>query len=491
MSMMKFKLKYLILGLLIITVFILVGIGGRASNREVSKEVPQQVINKIMEEFPSPQSAIYLYKNKIQAKTIIKPAFIPEEKDFTTVNIDHPSWFFIVDETPAASFSHPIKIGIIDSETEEIKSMMYNFDWWPSLIDNNNKEISLQYFLKNKDSLFIVLKEGAQVNGGSKVLMKEASGCPNGFSDSPFPKTLIGQEEKGKSNENFWAILICGEYATRDLFAFAKDTDCMYSVLKGYGVDSNHIIYLMPKEIKAKIQKNDIGDTNFQFKHTDAAIGFSGTKEIGDEFLNIAKKNKVEKFLFLISSHGVVNNLCIRKGDEAAGNIISCADLKKWLKLINCKESYILIDACKSGSFIGAKYNSSNRKLELEPNKGLLNPAEIPNGTKRFVIVSACCGESSYSDVDDCISNSTENNENNYDRGTEFLGGFIEAFSQKSADKNEDDKISLGEAFDYAKLYAYYAEKRCSNVESECNHPCSETNSQEKAPFYKEFLFGD
>ena len=484
MSMTKYKVKYL--GVILFIVTIVVGLkGGNQDNvPQESKKIKNEAdaIAVIKNEHFPPQAIVALYKNEIQLDTNIIPMFAAKPK----IAIKNPSWLFIVDEKPSANFPHPIKIRLINSMTGIINDLnpdSYSFKWWPMINKNYTP-----YFVQTKDSMFTLVYKGSK------------SCKERGFCDSPFPGTekLVGLDIASRSNvvKEIWAIIICGDFASDDELAFAKDTDSMYSVLQGYGVPENQIFYFVPDDVKNFINSIKSPDavykTNFIFKNINNVSEQGLSKENIEAAFSRIKDNIKEngRFLFLISTHGGDGSLTIRKNknereiNENEGEIITIERLKGWINKIKCEIMYILIDAFHSGSFAGVV----GMRMPWWP-RMILNSQ---NKTNRFVIFSCGNDELSYSDID----NEQILGENNFDRGTEFLGGFIDAFAQKAADCSpEDGKISLGEAFEYAKLHAYCAADtgRCPCEDGlapyQCTHPGYSTNCMETNAIFEEFLF--
>lgn len=463
------------------------------ANEIANKEKAIAVIKKA---YHDSQAAIYLYNQPISKGIKIKSAYQSKNHNpSSSFIIEKPSWLFIVDETPFANFSHPITIRLIDADTQNIDNKQYTFHWWPKIYDkNNNNQIPYfaQVFSQNTESM----------NNSMFTLIDKPSNPPQlqeliddrgkGFYDSPFPHAdqLIGRSSNSKFGKNTWAILVCGHLANGDTLAFAKDTDCMYSVLTGHGVPAGQIKYFLPQQVKEEIKSLHPYQTSFQFKNTDASKKLTkddianAIKTITGEF----EKNPGGKFIFLISTHGSHHLLSLKtrvqkKAEEAEEEeeYIDLDDLVTWFQNIKSNNIYILIDACFSGSFIEATYDPILNKVLLNPNPCIFK--KLSPKRNLFVIVSACGNEKSYSDIDDDTPQSMENNE---DRGTEFLGGFIEAFTKKEADlPPKDGKISLGEAFKYAYDHSFNTSNLCSKSK-DCNHPVSLPDIEK---MYTEFLF--
>jgi hypothetical protein len=441
-----------------------------ADSRVKNKEEAESLILK---QFPAVESAIYLYNNEVRPKTIITHALDTENNNSPlTITIDKPGWLFIMDDTPYANFAHPIRIGLLDSNTGTIEIKKDTFNWWPNILGGWNKNIP--FFIKSSMFTYINEEKPNRSEGESKGIYHCGERI---FCDSPFPcadeltcaDILIGKPDQPL--KNFWAIIVCGGFASSDKLAFAKDTDCMYSVLRGYGVPKENIYYFLPADVKEEIVKYAAEGNQFRFQNTGEAKKDFYKDAIMEAFSDIAEKinKKIGKFLFLISSHGDKQFVAIDINKDYWEKI-TLSMLKPRVDAIQCKSKYILIDACFSGSFAGLFNN---------PQTGS-NPL--------YVITSARDNEFSYPDIDD---DSADSGENNADRGTEFMGGFIEAFTNGDADchlGDDENRVSLGEAFDYACARSYNTNKNCSKGKV-CNHPYLRTNLTNSDAQYNEFPF--
>jgi hypothetical protein len=177
----------------------------------------------------------------------------------------------------------------------------------------------------------------------------------------------------------------------------------MYSLLISLGYDNEHIYYLSP------FDANGV-DSNITPRLFDWAIH------------EVAKKSNNTDLVFIYwASHGGVYNdwYWIHLGDE---EIITPDVLDIKLDTIVCKQMIILIDSCRSGGFI----NDLTK-----------------DDTNRTIATSSAADRDAYPSLD--LS------------GGCFTIGFLEAFieidsqtGQLKADENNDNKISVQEAFDYA-----------------------------------------
>lgn len=247
--------------------------------------------------------------------------------------------------------------------------------------------------------------------------------------------------------KNLWAFIISGNpYESPIGSSMQKDADGMYSILSGYGVLDDDIFYLKPNISSSALSlKNDGKIDSYD-------ISRQKIEYIFNTITGLQKRNPKDKFLLFISSHGDENSLNLQPKIGTAENI-TFIQLKQWLNKIKCKRIYILINACESGGFVGEKSN-----LNVDLNNALCGTENdyihTLSESNRIVITPCAMHEPVIPDYDgDC-------DENKDDRGTEFIGGFIAAFTKADADcyKNSDGKvdgkISIAEAFDYARKYA-------------------------------------
>ena len=324
--------------------------------------------------------------------TKIEPAYEAAGQAPASIVSQNPSWLFMIDEMPGAHFAHPVKLVVVDAVTKEQKIM--ETEWWPKVNDRQvfEKEAvradpSLIVFYKKPTKMQATVSDARMINPD---LLAAAMQCES------------------------WAVIVCGFNDLPD--TFDEDTNGVYSVLKGQGLDDDHIYYLSPHSHAGVDRVNTVDNVQWAINEVAAQ---SGTND---------------KVLFFYSSHGGVDFLVCDTGTSAGG--IWATDLDSWLDAITCKEMAVIVEACHSGSLIG-KYKNGN----YVPTESDLT---VDGESNRVIFTSASTDTSSYADVDG------PDDPNPSDSGSESIYGYIMAFSEPSADKNGDGKISFGEAYQYA-----------------------------------------
>lgn len=387
----------------------------------------------------------YPYKISIYNKLFdgeVKIRHACSSEDLFTCKND--SYLFFVDEVPWAHFKHSVRIGIIDAITEEIQ--IKQAEWWPVVkgkayfLDENPKEYTT-WMLRTENINHSISYFRSSINPYTnntitmlKLYMmqqqhKNSCECNStSLNDDANYQSVIGRASR---QSKLWAIIILGAIVYRvdtnkDL---TYDADGMYSILNAYGVPDNQIYYFKKKvkDITPLTNDDKIYSTCLDIDSVTTAI---------DEIQS--KIDPADKFLFFICTHGGNWELSLCKKKNQCLNIDDC-QMQKWLSKIRCKLLFVIINSCRSGSFVLGDDMSQCCRYDLS----------IPQGENndRVVITSCSYNEPSPADIDNCDINKD-------DRGSEFIGGFFEAFTKEETDCNCDNMISIGEAYNYANKYA-------------------------------------
>lgn len=333
------------------------------------------------------------YSEILPEGALIEPAFETMGRPSAAIVSQNPSWLFMIDEMPGAHFAHPVKLVVVDAVTKD--QQVIETEWWPKV---DSRQIFDKESIRADPSLITFYKEPARRTATvSDIRMID-----------PVILTAAPQCDA-------WAVIVCGFNDLPD--TFDEDTEGIYNILRGLGMDDSHIYFLSPHTGHTGVDAlNTIDNVQWAINEVAAQSGVN------------------DKVMFFYSSHGGVDGLVCDTG--TSGGTIFASDLDNWLDAITCEEMAIIVEACHSGSLIG-KYRS-----------GAYVPAEsdltADGETNRVIFTSASTDTSSYPDVDG------PDDPNPSDSGSESIYGYIMAFSEPLADKNVDGKISFGEAYLYA-----------------------------------------
>ncbi|MDQ1349749.1 MAG: hypothetical protein QG657_50 [Acidobacteriota bacterium] len=365
---------------------------------------------------------LMIYDTPVNKDDIIKPAFASEIHKKNMIECNQKSWLFVADYYPKANFKHQIDIGIINYENKDNPDII-EAEWWPT---------------KNNEPLLLSSTKWKFIGyGGDRKQL--SSNCDDDDDDEC--KTINPNKQFEKkaissltASGKLYAIVICGYYENEEDsdMTLAYDAYDMYSLLKLYNIPDGKIFYITPYEMidegnakikpeKPKIDSKDVSLCNIKFFFD----------RVSDEI------KPDEKFLFYISTHGGINELYLSNNGKERETFCSSL-LDDWLSMIHCKIQFIVLSSCYSGSII----------------------PDINGTTNRIIITSCDAGEIGYKDIDKlgCDLNIG-------DRGSEFLSGFILAFSDKDADVCiKDEKISIYEAFYFARNYACCADNSITTM---------------------------
>ena len=355
-----------------------------------------------------------IYKNLFNKDTEIRTAFTGE----LLFRCREDSYLFFIDEAPWATYKHPVRIGLINSNKGEI--FLQKSEWWPVV----NGE---SYFTENSENYInfkTKLDRKIDTNNENSCICDSVS--PSEFHD--YNRTIENPSYPNK--HKLWAIIILG--AKEDSGGYrtlAFNAAGMYSILANHGVPEKQILYIKQQEQSFEL----LYDEKIRYHCV-------STKTIGDAINEVKSKISIDdKFLFFISTHG--GEWSLEVGDQSHLNPDSIDDcqMQKWLSEIKCKRLIVILNSCHSGSFISQSPISEYSRYDISIPSG--------NNNKRIIITSCRLEDNSPADIDSCDINKS-------DQGSEFIGGFFEAFTNNEADCNSDQKISIGEAFNYGKKYA-------------------------------------
>jgi hypothetical protein len=388
-----------------------------AMEKALTKESVIDIITKrYINNTNSPE--LMIYETPMPPGTIIKPAFTRDDNTENKIECkEKENWLFVADFSPGAAFEHEIEIGIINNKNKETPGII-KAHCWPVKTSNGETVplfLSLKEWEKFKETHIVVASSGCIGN---------SSHMPNGIPTI----NIIGSPN---DSSKLWAIVICGVLDPHQTYFF--DAFDMYSTIIDYGVPANQVFFIIPANLKSENSETALC-RGVSIASIQACIG-TIKKEIHED----------EKFLFFISSHGRPEILGLSNSGYNSEELDPCT-LNGWLKEISCKMKFVIISACKSGTFVAPLTSS----CDINDN--------------RIIITSCKDDEDSVVDLDNSSCDL-----NNNDRGSEFLSGFIESFSNKISDTDKDNRVSMFEAFSFAKLYALCSEKDNSQV-SDCNY---------------------
>ena len=344
----------------------------------------------------------------------------------------------MLDLSPWAHFSHTVVLATFDTVTGRLDADPA--EWWPFDLATGQRFFHTE-----------ATRRGA-------VRLCSQDDCAAMF---PLPRPhfvmasaqihqpLFAAPPPGKPASKVWAVVVNGYGDSQD--TFDNDSDGMYRVLQALGVPDWRICYLSdieppagaPKWIDAEARPSTVRST---FGYLTALLdGDSATdqSQAGKTLCGKIPLNKTtdcDELLFFISTHGFPGTLSCNH-DKLHGGGIDDDELARLINNIKCKHKTVIIEACKSGSFLTALQD-----------------------TDRSIFVSADATTDSYKDRDPycepgdatCVfTNPQEHDPNPGDAGSEVMWGFLEAFGTSGADLEDsggikDGRISFTEAVDYA-----------------------------------------
>ena len=317
---------------------------------------------------------------------------------------------YFLDLVPAASFAHPVVIGLYDRVTGDLQNVVG--EMWPII----NGDRHVLDTLGSRISFSIIAERG-------RLAAPEVK--PRLTPSIVRPKVPVTRPPLEPAEPAFVVAPVCKVHAivvngyNSPKYNFDEDADGMYEVLLGLGVPDNQITYISP----VTAPRRDLPALK---------------RNLIDAITNLASfadPGSCDEFLFFLSTHASQDALTggvrleIRSG-SGVHEWIAGVDLATLLSEVNCSKSTVVINSCKSG-------------LLKTPIIDAMNNAVEPRSLRLYL--SAENDDLSWADVDNA------DDPNPDDVGSETIWGYIEAFGASQGDASPSDgMISFEEATNYA-----------------------------------------
>ena len=344
------------------------------------------VIEKMAESQKAPRGLkVFGFPDLLPAGSRVVPydPWMKGKKDFMTCK--EACWFFWIDDDPQAQFAHDTRYVLVNADSGEI--MVKKARWWPVV----RGKVMWGETAKRAKGEFMIFEKAPAI---------KIETAKRHIFEFPKPQAIPGCEE--------WVILVCGSTDIGN--TFDEDVQFLYNVFTGLGIDDAHIFYVSPWTTDPGVDQTTT-PANVQWAINQVAANADGEDQV----------------FFFYSSHGDVDSLQCCPG-EPGGGYVSATDMDNWLDTITCRQMTILLQGCRTGSFIG--YYSSGTTVDAE------NELTGDGETNRIAITATDTDHSSYG------GSSTW--------GSTFTGGYVESFNDPAADTDPDGAICVKEAYDYA-----------------------------------------
>ena len=347
---------------------------------------------------------INLLSSRLGAGSRVEP-FSPRGEHTESLVCRGTCRLFFVDRSPAAHFAHRTMIVLYDEESGSIQSL--DTEWWP-MVDGEPVFHHLELRLDPETIVFYEPGLPGRPPAAAEVAETQWAATPAPSATpppSPTPTTC-----------DLWAVVVCGYDGKAE--DFREDTRRIHRMLHGLGVPENQITFLSP-------YASDLG-----------VDGNATPSTVKSALATVASDmNPGDRLFFFYSSHGSSDTLLCNNFSPGGGSI-TATDLANWLDAVPSATQQIVLNACRSGSFVGR----SKGGLYQSANDDLTTSSQPP----RVVFTSAAADTDSFIDID------TAGDPNPGDVGSETAGGFIEALATSDADSDADGMVSFAEAAGYA-----------------------------------------
>ena len=400
--------------------------------RKVVEEHLEEILGNIA---VNERLRVHLYPEPIRPGSEVRPYSLDEDtaqpRQGLTCEGDKDCRLFFVDSDHWAHFTHPTVVVLWDPGAEKPRRLRWvKGGWWP-LVDDKpvfNTVRSREDWKDPNDPdparTIVYPAWNAIVSyGGPRRPDVHVALRPN-LQPSTFGYlfSLVPQIPYP-----VWAVLVAGYHDSSDTF----DTDVagMETVLRGLGVPADHLFVLSPKY--GNPGPGPPGGAT-RLGATEANI----QQVLTDDLISSIGNGSCAEFLFFMSSHGQVDQLQVEDGYVVSG------DLKAWIDQVPCDKITVVLDGCKSGSFID----------ELKP----VPTPQINSGNgslfsqqERFLITSATDKSSSWRDKDE---DGGDPDKNPGDIGSETMSGYIFAYGESAANVADPTNVTFDKAFEFAKF---------------------------------------
>jgi len=389
-----------------------------------------------------------------------------------------------VDTDPWAHYAHRVVIALWRLDTLEFQEPIVA-DWWPMV---DGVPVLNTVGARERTDFTWLGKPIPIANPGqawgradwAAVLQPSTPSTPTPWPGGPLPTPT-----PTPTPCPVWAVVAVGYDDPDD--TFDEDGEGMYAVLTGHGVPEEQIYYLSPDHgtppcpaptfvskcptptadsvCPTPAASSSCLPTAQSYRQS---TSFCNLKNVFEQILPArlaaadAAGAPCEEMLFFVSTHGSVVK---GKGYLKFGETQICAsDLAGWLAGIDCDTLTIVIEACRSGSFID--------DLSVSPPGTFQQTRRIFTSTSKSGV--------SHMDVDWeasapnwCVPGSTwKGDPNPGDSGSETVWGYIEAYGTSIADLSpNDDQVSFGEAVTYAIQNDVMALNSCNNPKTSPSPP--------------------
>jgi len=217
--------------------------------------------------------------------------------------------------------------------------------------------------------------------------------------------SLVAQSTPGC---DVWAVLVCGSNDPGN--TFEEDTRYMYNVFKGLGYPDSNIFYISPFTSDPGVDRV-----------TSTANAAWAAAQVA------ANSNASDIVFYFYSAHGNTDYLECYPGSTGGGYVYA-STMDGWLDAITARHITVMLQGCRTGSFIGAYSTGTTVPSENDLTGG--------GETNRIAITATDSTHSSYGGPSSW--------------GSTFTGGYVASFSDPTADTDSNGSISVGEAYDYA-----------------------------------------
>jgi hypothetical protein len=390
----SFKLVFVVF-LLMFTV-----VGCEMSGALSQEEATQMVIAELFLDSELDDPVImFEYSDALKSEDVLSSYRLSSsDSPVFTKQISEKTWFFWIDDAPAALFAHPTRFVFVQASSGEVT--VVDEDWWPVL---------------NGESLWVDEDEYWDEDNWafSNINISKNEGILNRELGSKVIKSLAASVEVNRSNDDSkkpgTAIIINGwEPGQTGKNDFTEDVKGMYTSLK---LDAGFDTWYYGPEVSG-VRKPS---------------GESTLSDLGSWFLKMSEDMKSGETLFVfITSHGQVNE----DGKGYLGDI-SEEMMEIWLDGFDEGVNIVFVGhGCYSGSFLDS----------------LADVADV-------AVASTGDKDPSFFDVDlEFMIHGWEKDPNPEDKGSEFVSGLTLAFDQILLDPEakkavEEEAAKAGDNF--------------------------------------------
>ena len=319
---------------------------------------------------------------------VVKGAFSGNVYD----NPFNRSWFFFIDDSPFANWSHPARYVFV---AEDLSAFAVRYSNEPVVVLDGNAEIDLENVFDNfrKESKGVGFDEWQKsLTTGNEVLVGNALSYTTGDTSHTYVVLISGGGNRASNHSRYWG-----------------DVAMFYSTLRlKYNIPKDHFKVLISDGTDSTNDMHDTGTDEYRNSPSDldgdgvSDITGSATKgQIRSVFQSLANTLTASDQLFVfVTDHGTQDDygtdylipwLGTTTSFTSYDQVISSSEFASYVSNISAPTTFVL-EFCFSGGFISGLKKQSNRVIATACGANEESSAFVwqsPSGSSNYILSGA------------------------------------------------------------------------------------------------------